>query len=153
MTGHKICFYGKIWLNIPKLSLLPLFIWSTVGDSTSGDEAFSFLRIIRRMSLRQRCPCTQILRHVQTENRPLKADATKMHRKSSLKYNKIQERKRVQIIILPCTKSHQRRRRRKIKWIFHTSTRMCRLMSSFIRTCKSSLAEQCCLDLGWPRVR
>ena len=31
MMGHKICFYGKIWLIIPKLSLLPLFICSTVG--------------------------------------------------------------------------------------------------------------------------
>ena len=29
MMGHKICFYGKIWLIIPKLSLLPLLIWST----------------------------------------------------------------------------------------------------------------------------
>ena len=28
MIGHKICFYGEIWLIIPKL--LPLLIWSTV---------------------------------------------------------------------------------------------------------------------------
>ena len=28
MMGHKICFYGEIWLIIPKLSLLPLLIWS-----------------------------------------------------------------------------------------------------------------------------
>ena len=28
--GHKICFNGEIWLIIPKLSLLPLLIWSTV---------------------------------------------------------------------------------------------------------------------------
>ena len=28
MMGHKICFYGEIWLIIPKLSLL-LLIWST----------------------------------------------------------------------------------------------------------------------------
>ena len=27
--GHKICFYGEIWLIIPKLSLLSLLIWST----------------------------------------------------------------------------------------------------------------------------
>ena len=29
MMGHKICFYGKIWLIIPKLSLIHLLIWST----------------------------------------------------------------------------------------------------------------------------
>ena len=29
MVGHKICFYGEILLIIPKLSLLPLLIWST----------------------------------------------------------------------------------------------------------------------------
>ena len=29
MMGHKICFYGKMWIIIPKLSLLPLLIWST----------------------------------------------------------------------------------------------------------------------------
>ena len=29
MMGHKICFYGDIWQIIPKLSLLPLLIWST----------------------------------------------------------------------------------------------------------------------------
>ena len=29
MMGHKICFYGELWLLIPKLSLLPLLIWST----------------------------------------------------------------------------------------------------------------------------
>ena len=29
MMGHKICFYGEIALLIPKLSLLPLLIWST----------------------------------------------------------------------------------------------------------------------------
>ena len=32
MMGHKICFYGEIWLIIPKLSLLPLLIWSN-GNS------------------------------------------------------------------------------------------------------------------------
>ena len=26
---HKICVYGGVWLIIPKLSLLPLLIWST----------------------------------------------------------------------------------------------------------------------------
>ena len=29
MMGHKIRFYGEIWLIIPKLSLLPLLYWST----------------------------------------------------------------------------------------------------------------------------
>ena len=29
MMGHKICFYGEIWLIISELSLLPLLIWST----------------------------------------------------------------------------------------------------------------------------
>ena len=24
--GHEICFYGEIWLIIPNISLLPLFI-------------------------------------------------------------------------------------------------------------------------------
>ena len=28
MRGHKICFYGEIWLIIPELSLLPLLNWS-----------------------------------------------------------------------------------------------------------------------------
>ena len=30
MMGHKICLNKEIWLIIPKLSLLPLLIWSTV---------------------------------------------------------------------------------------------------------------------------
>ena len=30
MRGNKICFYGEIWLIIPKLSLLPPLIWSNV---------------------------------------------------------------------------------------------------------------------------
>ena len=29
MMGHKTCFHGEIWLIIPKLSLLPLLIWSS----------------------------------------------------------------------------------------------------------------------------
>ena len=29
MMGLRICFYREIWLIIPKLSLLPLLIWST----------------------------------------------------------------------------------------------------------------------------
>ena len=31
MMSHKICFYGEIKLIIPKLSLLPLLIWSTAS--------------------------------------------------------------------------------------------------------------------------
>ena len=34
MMGHKNVFYGEIWLLIPKLSLLPLLIWSTEFLST-----------------------------------------------------------------------------------------------------------------------
>ena len=34
MMGHKICFYGKIWITIPKLSLLILVTWSTAETST-----------------------------------------------------------------------------------------------------------------------
>ena len=30
MVGHKICFYGEMWLIIPELSLLLLLIWSSV---------------------------------------------------------------------------------------------------------------------------
>ena len=33
MMFHKICFHGEIWLIIPKLSLLPLLIWSTISKS------------------------------------------------------------------------------------------------------------------------
>ena len=29
MMGYKICFYGEMWIIIPKLSLLLLLIWST----------------------------------------------------------------------------------------------------------------------------
>ena len=30
VTGHKICFYGEMWIIIPKLFQLPLLIWSTI---------------------------------------------------------------------------------------------------------------------------
>ena len=45
MMGHKICFYGQIRLIIPKLSLLPLLIWSTglSGRATVLLLQFSFL--------------------------------------------------------------------------------------------------------------
>ena len=45
MMGHKICFNGKIWKIIPKLSLLPLLIWST------GKEQYWLLLIIINLSL------------------------------------------------------------------------------------------------------
>ena len=32
MMGHKVCFFVKMWLIIPKSSLLPLFIWSSVSS-------------------------------------------------------------------------------------------------------------------------
>ena len=32
--GPQICFYGKIWINIPKLSLLPVLIWRTAANSS-----------------------------------------------------------------------------------------------------------------------
>ena len=36
---HKICFYGEIiWFIIPKLSLLPLLIWSTGFVNISSDS-------------------------------------------------------------------------------------------------------------------
>ena len=36
MRGHKISVYGKIWIIFPKLSLLPLLIWSTVCCEEQG---------------------------------------------------------------------------------------------------------------------
>ena len=33
MMGHKICFYGEIWLIIFELPLSPLLILSTVKDN------------------------------------------------------------------------------------------------------------------------
>ena len=41
MMGHKIRFYGEIWLIILKLSLLPLLIWSTVQCLYTKYCAFS----------------------------------------------------------------------------------------------------------------
>ena len=34
MMGHKYVFYGKIWINIPKLSLLPILILRTAANSS-----------------------------------------------------------------------------------------------------------------------
>ena len=35
MMGRKICFDGEIWIIIPKLSQLPLFIWNTDVKNSS----------------------------------------------------------------------------------------------------------------------
>ena len=45
MMGNKICFYGEIWLIIPKLSLLPLHTcsWSTGFSVGSGSLALGLL--------------------------------------------------------------------------------------------------------------
>ena len=42
MMGHKICFSGEMWLIIPKLSLLPLLIWST--EIIQGQRYITFKR-------------------------------------------------------------------------------------------------------------
>ena len=45
MMGHKICFYGDIWVIIPKLSLLLLLIWRTAPLKNEGPkEVISFLK-------------------------------------------------------------------------------------------------------------
>ena len=36
MIGHNKCFKGVIWKIIPKLSLLPLLIWSTESSVIKG---------------------------------------------------------------------------------------------------------------------
>ena len=43
MVGHIISFYGEIWLIIPKISLLPLLIWST--ETFDLDEVTHTCRI------------------------------------------------------------------------------------------------------------
>ena len=44
MMGHKVCFYGEILLIIPKLSLLPLLIWSNdyIDVVAFSESAFLF---------------------------------------------------------------------------------------------------------------
>ena len=32
--GSQIFFYGKIWINIPKVSLLRILIWRTAANSS-----------------------------------------------------------------------------------------------------------------------
>ena len=34
MMGHKYVLYGKIHINIPKVSLLPILIWRTAANSS-----------------------------------------------------------------------------------------------------------------------
>ena len=51
MRDHKLCFYGEIWLIIPKLSLSPMFILSTDNSSVSlqlfdliAESIFKFMK-------------------------------------------------------------------------------------------------------------
>ena len=47
MMGHKICFYGMIWLIIPYLCLL-LLIWSTASEKEKNhipDVRSSLIRV------------------------------------------------------------------------------------------------------------
>ena len=34
LMGHKYVFYGKIWKNIQKVSLLPILIWRPAANSS-----------------------------------------------------------------------------------------------------------------------
>ena len=45
MRGHNICFHEEIWIIIPKLSLLPLLIWTTDGSDTQSND--SLLRTVQ----------------------------------------------------------------------------------------------------------
>ena len=52
MMGHKIRFYEEIWLIIPKLSLLPLLIWSTdvygvCGITHLSPNAYVFQHVLQ----------------------------------------------------------------------------------------------------------
>ena len=46
MMCHKICFYEEIWLIIPKLSVLPLLIWSTDVSLSQGCSNHCHLKTI-----------------------------------------------------------------------------------------------------------
>ena len=54
MRGHKICFNGEMWIIIPKLSMLPLLIWST-GNlhfiEDQSDHNLFFLAISQYQSI------------------------------------------------------------------------------------------------------
>ena len=39
MMGHKMCFYGEIWLIIPKLTLLSLLQKAVKEDSEGSEES------------------------------------------------------------------------------------------------------------------
>ena len=46
MRGHNICFHGEIWLNISKLSLFRLLIWSTDNKNNIGSKhGFSCINV------------------------------------------------------------------------------------------------------------
>ena len=47
MMGHNICFKGVIWKIIPKLSLLPLLIWTT-GNSCGSWQPSKFVTLSLR---------------------------------------------------------------------------------------------------------
>ena len=58
MMGHKICFYGGIWLIIPKLSLLPLLIRSQASVEVSCEflrdlqtKPYHVLRLLQEAKL------------------------------------------------------------------------------------------------------
>ena len=62
--GQKICFNREIWLIIPKLSLLPLLIWSTdVSKSVWRLYGFSavfsrtFSKLCTRHGVIEKCNC------------------------------------------------------------------------------------------------
>ena len=41
--GSQICYYGKIWINIPKVSLLPIFIWRTAAKSSKESHMGNYI--------------------------------------------------------------------------------------------------------------
>ena len=58
MMGHKICFYGGIWLIIPKLSRLPLLIQSQASVEVSCEflrdlqtKPYHVLRLLQEAEL------------------------------------------------------------------------------------------------------
>ena len=57
MMGHKICFYAEIWLIIPKLSLIPLPIWTTGEGDYERLSASSALRFEQYLTARDIQTC------------------------------------------------------------------------------------------------
>ena len=62
MMGHKIGFYGEIWLIIPKLPLLPLLIWSTARMKMAELLSMASVNIINwtHLSIGKVKTCTNI---------------------------------------------------------------------------------------------